>query len=114
MIFFNKNLQHLRTNKKMTQKQIANELGFTISQWSNYEQGISYPKFLDLIKISSYFKVSETDLIHLDLENKKFIEINHELIQGVTENYNTELINTQKKLIEILEKKIEKSNQKIK
>lgn len=67
MIFFQKNISLLRTKKSMTLSQITKELGFSASQWSNYEQGVSFPKFLDLIKIANYFEISETDLIHTEL-----------------------------------------------
>lgn len=69
MIFFGTNLIFLRTKKGFTIKQIAENLDFTRSQWNNYETGISYPKFLDLIKIAKYFDIGESELIHQDLNN---------------------------------------------
>ncbi len=113
MIFFQKNLSRLRADKSMTLSQIAKDLDFSSSQWSNYEQGISYPKFLDLIKISKYFNVSESDLIHTDLEYTKLFELNHGSNTNEIENNNSELVITQRKLILILEEKIEKLNQKL-
>ncbi len=110
---FQKNLSRLRAEKSMTLSQIAKDLDFSPSQWSNYEQGISYPKFLDLIKISQYFNVSESDLIHTDLEYKKLFQLNHGSNTNEIENNNSELVITQKKLIQILEEKIEKLNQEL-
>lgn len=114
MIFFQKNLSLLRSEKSMTLSQIAQELGFSASQWSNYEQGISFPKFLDLIKIANYFKISETDLIHVNLEHKHLIKIERDLIQNETDKSNIELIATQKKLISALEEKINELQNKLK
>ena len=71
MVFFNKNISFLRKKKKLTIAVLSSEIGFSTSQWNNYELGISYPKFLDLIKISKYFDVLESDLIHKNIELDK-------------------------------------------
>lgn len=106
MIYFRKNLLYLRTNKSMTLKQITGELGFSGPQWNNYELGLSYPKFLDLIKISQYFNISESDLIHKDLA------LNQAINSSQKKNYK-EIINLQSKLIRIQEEKIKKLEIKI-
>jgi transcriptional regulator with XRE-family HTH domain len=69
MIYFQKNLSFLRSKKKLTLNKIASELVFSASQWNNYELGFSFPKFLDLIKISKYFEISESTLIHTDIQS---------------------------------------------
>lgn len=107
MIYFQKNLSYLRSQKKLTLNKIAFELGFTASQWNNYELGFSFPKFLDLIKISKYLNISETDLIHVDLELKNIIELNLLSKKNDDENSKLELIKIQQKLIGIQEEKIE-------
>ena len=72
MIFFGSNLTYLRGKQNLTIKQIAENLDFTRSQWNNYETGLSYPKFLDLIKIAKYFDITEDKLIHTDLNNVSY------------------------------------------
>ena len=99
MNYFNKNLSFLRSKKEMTLKEISAEIGFTASQWNNYELGLSLPKFLDLIKISEYFEISETDLIHKDLELNKTINQTEKKGQK-------EIITLQNKLIKIQEETI--------
>jgi transcriptional regulator with XRE-family HTH domain len=84
---------------------ISKELGFSASQWSNYEQGISFPKFLDLIKIAKYFGVSETDLIHNDLQ-RNFISSNMENSKNLEIGEFIETIKNQNKLIKIQENEI--------
>lgn len=106
MIYFQKNLIYLRSKKKLTLKEIGVELDFSPSQWNNYELGISFPKFLDLIKISEYFKISETDLIHQNLEYKQLTAIHNDINGSLIENRSEELIQTQNKLIKIQEEKI--------
>lgn len=100
MIFFQKNISLLRTKKSMTLSQITKELGFSVSQWSNYEQGVSFPKFLDLIKISKYFNISESELIHVD------IELNDKQKTSIVSIKNEEIIILQNKLIKVQEDKI--------
>lgn len=66
-ILFAKNLRFLRSEKEWKLADIQSEAGFSSSQWSNYENGVSFPRFEDLIKICKLFGVSETDIIHVDL-----------------------------------------------
>lgn len=114
MIYFKKNLHFLRLKKGMFLKDIAKDAGFTTSQWNNYELGFSVPKFLDLIKISEYFNIAETDLIHVDLEFKNKTELNHSENQKEDEYSKLELINVQNKLIKIQEEKIDELQKKLK
>ena len=100
MIFFRQNLKYLRGCKNLKINELVNELGFSRTQWTNYENNTSYPKFSDLIEIAKYFDISETSLIHDDLKNMK--EENNNRIE------NQYTIEVQKKYIEILESEISK------
>ena len=110
MITFRKNLSYLRSKKSMKLSVISKEIGFSASQWSNYEQGTSFPKFLDLIKIAKYFDVSETDLIHNDLIYKdlqrNFINVDLDNSRSLEIGEIIETIRNQNKLINIQEQKI--------
>lgn len=108
MIYFQKNLVFLRSKKKMTLNKISSEVGFSTSQWNNYELGLSFPKFLDLIKISQFFEVSETDLIHCDLQ------VNTLLKEKESKENITYTVKIQSKLIKIQEEKIADLELKIK
>lgn len=66
MVNFAKNIHYFRLRKGLNQQEIADSLGFSRTQWSNYESGTSYPKFLDFIKIARYFDIPEGDLIHFE------------------------------------------------
>jgi len=104
MIFFQQNLLYLRTKRKMTLAVMANEVGFSASHWCNYEQGISFPKFLDLIKIARYFELTETYLIHTDLR------IDEYAVKNTPDKQNNSLVETielQNKLIKLQEDKID-------
>jgi transcriptional regulator with XRE-family HTH domain len=112
MIYFQKNICFLRSRKSMTINKISKEAGFSSSQWNNYELGFSFPKFLDLIKISKYFNVSETDLIHTDLELNSSSKLNHSTSK-IEENSAIEIVKIQNKLIKMQEEKIDELQNKI-
>lgn len=107
MIYFHKNLSFLRSEKKMTLNKIASELGFSASQWNNYELGFSFPKFLDLIKISNYFEVPESILIHTDIQSKP-MDTTEE-----SEKNKESIISLQSKIIKMQEEKINELEIKI-
>jgi transcriptional regulator with XRE-family HTH domain len=66
-LLFSKNLKYLRENKGLKQHEMLTAIGFKQSTWNGYETGKSFPNFKDLIKLSHYFGIPETDLIHNDL-----------------------------------------------
>ena len=73
--FFNKNLEdwfimgeklkELRKSKGVSQKQVADAIGVTLSAYSNYEQGIREPSYDILKKICIFFDTSADFLIGL-------------------------------------------------
>lgn len=68
--YFGKNLQYLRKEKKLRQHQMLENLGFSRTTWSNYEQCRTSPSLDGLIKISRFFGVSLDELIAEDIEQK--------------------------------------------
>jgi len=60
---FAKNCEVLRKSKGWKQSEIE---GFSVSTWSNYENGRSVPGFDDLIKIAKLFEMSIDDLLFID------------------------------------------------
>jgi transcriptional regulator with XRE-family HTH domain len=108
MIYFDKNLFYLRTGKGKKIHEIAQENGFSRTQWTNYENNLSFPKFLDLIKIAKYFDVSESDLIHKNLEIETPSKIVKEKkIEESQFDIQNKLIAMQEKEIARLEKELE-------
>src|SRR5690606_13630205 len=103
-IFFSKNIEFIRKKRGQTQTNLASDLGFTKQQWNNYEKGLSYPKFLDFIKICQYFEVSETDLIHSDL-SKEAPKEKKTLVEHQTQE---ELLDVYRQLVPQLQEKITK------
>lgn len=61
----NKRLKQIREEKGISQKDVANALGVTISCYSNYEQGIRLPSIEVVIKICKFFNVSADYLLGL-------------------------------------------------
>ncbi|WP_276479698.1 helix-turn-helix domain-containing protein [Paraflavitalea pollutisoli] len=68
---FGRNLQFLRKEKKLKQHQMHENLGFSRTTWSNYEQCRTSPSLDGLIKISKFFGVSLDELIAEDIEQKR-------------------------------------------
>ena len=67
MEFLAQNLKFLREKAGLKQNRTLETIGFSPTTWNNYEKGKSKPSLEDFIKISNYFEVSETDLLHSDL-----------------------------------------------
>lgn len=58
-----KNIKMLRKQKQLTQKELADMLGYGYTAISNYENGRNEPSIKDLIKISDIFGISVDELI---------------------------------------------------
>lgn len=56
-------LKSLRTDNKMTQKQVADRIGLAISAVSSYESGSRYPSYDVLFKLARIFHVSTDYLL---------------------------------------------------
>ena len=60
---FGNKLKTLRTEKKLTQKQLADRVGLATSAISSYEAGSRYPTYEILIKFSRIFHVTNDYLL---------------------------------------------------
>ena len=78
MVGLGKKLKKLRSEKLLTQAQVASIVGVTKSVISAYETEIRYPSYDILKKLASLFNVSSDYLLGLD--NKRGFDIN-----GLTE-----------------------------
>lgn len=63
MVNMGEKLKSLRTEKKLTQKQIADRIGLAISAVSSYESGTRYPSYDALIKLARIYHVSTDYLL---------------------------------------------------
>ncbi|WP_164972802.1 LexA family transcriptional regulator [Lacibacter luteus] len=64
-----KNLKFLRTSREEKQHETAAGIGFTRSQYNNWELGRSNPTIKDLLKVAKYFNCTISQLVEVDLEN---------------------------------------------
>lgn len=82
-------LKNLRSEKNLTQKQVADRIGLAISAISSYESGTRYPSYEVLIKLARMFHVSTdyllgiTDKRNLDVTGLDDSEVN--LLSQLTE-----------------------------
>lgn len=68
------NLKRIRTNKGITQKELAEKVGLVYSSYSNYENGNRLPKKEILEKIANALNVDIIDLMYDELTAKKMHE----------------------------------------
>lgn len=59
----NERLKKVRKERGVSQKDVANYLGISISAYSNYEQGIRKPDLETLVKICDYFDITSDYLL---------------------------------------------------
>ena len=62
-----KNIKHLRSLKKISQEELADELGITRARLGSYEEGRNDPPSEFLIRLSDYFHVATDALLKADL-----------------------------------------------
>ena len=79
---FANNLQLLRKRKKISQADLAEEIGIKRSSLSGYELGNSEPNFETLLRFSTFFKISIDKLLKTDLARLSELYLN-QLEQGV-------------------------------
>ena len=63
MSTFAANLKKIRKSKKISQRVVAQQLGYGYTAVANYESGRNEPSIDDLIKIADYFGVSMDRLV---------------------------------------------------
>lgn len=65
--YFANNLRYLRTQRRLTQTELADKVGKQKTTISNYEQGYRHPSNDDLRRIANYFHISTERLLNEDL-----------------------------------------------
>ncbi len=73
MVDFSQRLKQLRTDKHLTQAQVADRIGVTASMVSSYETDIRLPSFEVMVRIADLFGVTVDYL--LCREDKRFLDI---------------------------------------
>ena len=73
MVDMGDKLKTLRTENKLTQKQLSDRVGEAISAISSYESGTRYPSYDVLVKLAYIFHVS-TDYL-LGICSKRCIDV---------------------------------------
>lgn len=67
MAYFASNLKYLRSQKKLTQSQLAEALGLNRPVIGAYEEGRSEPKISTLMQMAGFFNVGLDDFLGMDL-----------------------------------------------
>lgn len=69
---YGEGIKHFRLMNKLTQKEIAQEVGCTNNMISNYEIGARTPTIKTLLKLADYYEISVYDLIGVKQRQYKF------------------------------------------
>ncbi|MCD8160012.1 MAG: helix-turn-helix domain-containing protein [Clostridiales bacterium] len=80
MMNFGDRLKTLRTQKNLTQQQLADRLGLTKSVISAYETQLHRPSYETLVQLSRIFRVSTDYLLGVERSADDFLDIS-----GLTE-----------------------------
>ena len=95
-------LKELRSQKNVTQDDMANLLNIKRQTYSAYERGVSFPDLISLIKIAEFFGVTTDYLLGYKKDNYTGIPVSeqmHSLIKSYSDLNEDEL----KKVIEYIE-----------
>lgn len=63
---FCKRLKNLRTENKLSQKQLAEKLGVPVSTYANWEQGRRMPSINEIYKLLSAFEIDANELFDIN------------------------------------------------
>ena len=67
----NEKLKYLRTNKKLTQKNVAIKVGLNVRQYQRYENGEQIPTATVLSRLCHFFKVPSGYFLDDDIQEEK-------------------------------------------
>lgn len=83
---FTEKLKNLRKAAGLTQVELAKKLGIAQSTLASYERGLREPDFEMLKQISSFFEISISDLLDIDIKNQPApeSELDRSLIEALT------------------------------
>ena len=62
---FKENLKALREERKLSQKQVAENLNIPVSTYANWEQGRTQPSIEDICRILSLFEIEANELFDI-------------------------------------------------
>lgn len=74
-MYFANNIKHLRNAEKITQVDLAHEMGLNRSNLNNYENGIAQPTLETMLKFADRFGISTDTLLRIDLTTLNKIEL---------------------------------------
>ena len=64
---FSNRLKFLRSEKKLSQKQVADKIGIPVSTYANWEQGRREPSIVDIYKLISVLEIQPNELFVDDI-----------------------------------------------
>ncbi len=74
--YLSRNLRYLRKQRKLSQEELAQQVGLNRGNISSYENGSAEPRICNLIKIATLFGVSIIDLTQCELRYQRASSLN--------------------------------------
>ena len=68
------NLRFLRKRRKMSQEELANQIGLNRGNIASYENGSAEPKIGNLLRMAEFFSISLIDLAQRDLRQQDTLQ----------------------------------------
>ena len=93
---FNQNLCELRRKKKISQRQVAEDLEISQSLLSHYEKGVREPGLDFLVRAAKYYGVSTDSILGCEQPEDAILSVLKEVLDLCADNQNksrSELIN---------------------
>ncbi|MFA6924478.1 MAG: helix-turn-helix transcriptional regulator [Bacteroidales bacterium] len=103
-----KKIRQLRTNKNLSQENVANDLGISVTAFSKIERGETNIPFKRLVQISEYFGLKVKDFFQLNekKENKnQYVQKEEQsnIVSDTETKYITDIENLKNEIIQLKE-----------
>ncbi len=94
-MFFAENLKYLRTRKRISQSELASDLGITRTTLAGYEKKVQ-PPFKVLIRMAEYFHISIDALVRYNLS-----QLNKFQLSQIDKGYEVDITGSQMRLLAV-------------
>jgi len=101
-IYLHHNLKVMRKKLRISQEELALQVGLNRGNIASYEKGTAEPKICNLLRLSKFFRVSVLDLTQRDLREEESFQTANNSYEKIS-NGDRELLNQFQKRSEELE-----------
>ncbi len=99
------NIRYYRNLKGWSQEDMADKLGVSLPTYSRIERNINTMPFKRIVQVAKVFGITTSELVSIGKNKNDHLQENQELKKTIAEK-EKEIILLQKRIIELLDKKI--------